>query len=1263
LRSFSPQKDVKSHEGYIETQLSWYRSSPKDCVYFETLIDKQNESKFLSDAVIDKSNLFSNRMMQNKFLAKAIASGYLSLTKALITAGILRNSNPGEKIITHCEKFNCPAYSYKLTGCQPLDLALHHQHGEIARYLLSQGFYSSLIAAEETIHTHLQNMFDARRDSPPLSQEILDGFLLHAVKSGHTKIVKLLLERQSEADIFSDYDGDTDSYLTHVHVAIKTGNLEIFELLIRDPKIISALRHYQQKISRLTQEEKKTQRQQIPPTLLQFAAYHNQLEMFKRLMALNKPDIVGDMIDAVSNHQFQGKSHPYCVMKNPRNIENHQDFIAYFLEKGMGINEKTEGMTLLHYAVKNKVEDMVVFLLKQPGINVDVICDHSGGTALHLAVRSNNLAIVERLLVAGSNPNIIGYSGTPLEVAVHHGNITMVERLLAAGGNPNIRYAWGSPLYYAARVGNLTLVERLIDAGANIHAMHRFTHKTAIAIAYESGRHDVVRLLQRYGAVLPEHYQEQGATNALVNNSQSTHTASVHADVATSIKKLKNRYKGNINIADVLQDIESWFVAYEKQAKVEETRSQEKQYEDQLARRAFDRLKKSGFREARTEIGIQEALAYVWCAMHDQEQVNSRLTELTEKDTFAAAIAHRRNLFLNHLYQAENEYNLDADGKVQHGASASGVGCLAGNFNKVVETLNGGLDDDVNIRVINKEVAGCRAQALISEQLLAHENVQERKKWVKAFAAYPQDEAVIKKMIAALQEKVFNALCEKSEGFTDFLSEEVLQEVCRLIVLEYAHPSEEVMKQCAQEITSSTSSSSEAMLFFQSKQEEKQEEEEEGKAESTTTKFTLDPAVVEKHKRLQSDARRRHISQCSKAYAEHLSLSTNADRFPPLTLPIINTHSDDDFQDKFEGQNIGVDFEAHVVLKKALTSRYQAYAQHFPSVFRHCAYYSAEIKKTLSELQTTIEGKMKILERALTAIDEYAANSHRNYGERFHDYLAIQRQFHEIQKFEEQLGQLLPCFFQALHEQNAQTLRKINATFNNQHVSCPLSVPPEKETLTQPTETKKPLSSVLPTLPMSQEWQEGEKRRHIKIRRQIYHRHLALTANPEKIASMCLPVVENGGGVSFDGIGHAKNIINFERLKKALDEKITVYEKHLPQVLAIHPGYTMALQIQLKDLLEKLHIGINMHLKTPILAAINQYKSKSSTRERSECYSAIQLTLQKAREFDEQLHQHLPAILNALEQQRDDALKEICRVFCCEQMLEVVPHSSNIRLG
>src|SRR5437763_490933 len=96
-----------------------------------------------------------------------------------------------------------------------------------------------------------------------------------------------------------------------------------------------------------------------------------------------------------------------------------------------------------------------------------------GTTALHWAVRSDDLPAVQRLLRSGANPSAANrYGVTPLSLAAANGNAAMIEALLKAGADPKANLPGGQTiLMTAARTGNADAVKLLLTHGGNPNAV------------------------------------------------------------------------------------------------------------------------------------------------------------------------------------------------------------------------------------------------------------------------------------------------------------------------------------------------------------------------------------------------------------------------------------------------------------------------------------------------------------------------------------------------------------------------------------------------------------------------------------------------------------------------------------------------------------------------------------------------------------------------------------------------------------------------
>ena len=134
-------------------------------------------------------------------------------------------------------------------------------------------------------------------------------------------------------------------------------------------------------------------------------------------------------------------------------------------------------------------------------VNTNAV-DADGTTALHWAVRGNDIQKVRALLGTGANPNAANnYGMTPLILAATNGNAAITQALLTAGADANRAASRGqTPLMTAARAGNAATVKALLDKGAKVDAREEVLGEQALMWAAAENHAEVVALLLARGA-------------------------------------------------------------------------------------------------------------------------------------------------------------------------------------------------------------------------------------------------------------------------------------------------------------------------------------------------------------------------------------------------------------------------------------------------------------------------------------------------------------------------------------------------------------------------------------------------------------------------------------------------------------------------------------------------------------------------------------------------------------------------------------------
>jgi ankyrin len=121
-----------------------------------------------------------------------------------------------------------------------------------------------------------------------------------------------------------------------------------------------------------------------------------------------------------------------------------------------------------------------------------------GTTALHWAVRADDLETADLLIRAGANVSAANREGVmPLQLAALNGNAAMLEKLIKAGANVNapLTPSGDTALMLAARAGKADAVKALLDNGAQVDAKETWGDTTALMWAVAEGNHSVVKML------------------------------------------------------------------------------------------------------------------------------------------------------------------------------------------------------------------------------------------------------------------------------------------------------------------------------------------------------------------------------------------------------------------------------------------------------------------------------------------------------------------------------------------------------------------------------------------------------------------------------------------------------------------------------------------------------------------------------------------------------------------------------------------------
>jgi ankyrin repeat protein len=181
--------------------------------------------------------------------------------------------------------------------------------------------------------------------------------------------------------------------------------------------------------------------------------------------------------------------------------------------------QKPDGATALHVAIANGQDDVVKPLInKRADVN---LADNTGWTPLMFAAEKGLLAITQALLSApGIDINAQKPDGeTALYVAVNQGKDDVVKALINKRADVNIARINGwTPLMFAAEKGHLTITQALLSAPRIDINAKKPDGATALHVAVNQGKDDVVKALIKQGADV-DITDNDGQTPMMVANS------------------------------------------------------------------------------------------------------------------------------------------------------------------------------------------------------------------------------------------------------------------------------------------------------------------------------------------------------------------------------------------------------------------------------------------------------------------------------------------------------------------------------------------------------------------------------------------------------------------------------------------------------------------------------------------------------------------------------------------------------------------------
>ncbi|KAG9747080.1 hypothetical protein KCU73_g7451, partial [Aureobasidium melanogenum] len=367
------------------------------------------------------------------------------------------------------------------TALSPLLAACINGHRSVVEYLLSldgvevtcrSEFYKTpLIAAAKAGNHDLCRLLLAKGAIVDFQAPDDDTALIAAAEAGKLSTVQMLLKNRADVETVGR---SKRTALLAAAIGREEQFHEIIRLLIRNGAGIDA-------------------QDSDGETALHSAARAGDLDMVQLLIS-KKAKI------NVKNDEGRSALDFACG-------ENHLEVIQYLLNHDAVCEPDASGRTELHEIIggQGKCDADTIKLFVSKGVNVNATDDESI-SALHLAAKRGDQAIVQTLIAAGAEVNIKSGTGqTLLHEAAKGGSADVVRRVLDYGVDVDARDNDNmTPLAVACaeRDGSDDVIRILLTAGANISVVDRWgwtplhelannSRTTAAIMLLETGKADL----------------------------------------------------------------------------------------------------------------------------------------------------------------------------------------------------------------------------------------------------------------------------------------------------------------------------------------------------------------------------------------------------------------------------------------------------------------------------------------------------------------------------------------------------------------------------------------------------------------------------------------------------------------------------------------------------------------------------------------------------------------------------------------------------
>ncbi|XP_057317896.1 ankyrin-3-like [Microplitis mediator] len=333
-----------------------------------------------------------------------------------------------------------------------------------------------------------------------------------AVEQGNKAMIEILLKTKKNK---SKVNARAKGHPTPLNVAIKSGNFEIFQLLINSGAYIKQIIRGDNPLHYTAQNNAV----EIAEYLISQGAkvdtdMKNKLSPFHHCTPLHVAINCGSFEVAQLLINKQASVHAKTTWgKKPLDLaieKGNYRIFKLLVDSGATVDLSYKNMNRLHWAAYHNSLEIAQYLFSI-GDDIHFNCfyrwsDFYQYTPLHVAIQQGSVKVAQFLLSKGADVNICGKNGeSPLTIAIEKKNFKLFQLLLDTGAEINDCPNKILPLHQAVAVSNVDVTKFFLERGVDVNVIckclvSKYSDCTPLQLAVSTENLEIINLLLKHKA-------------------------------------------------------------------------------------------------------------------------------------------------------------------------------------------------------------------------------------------------------------------------------------------------------------------------------------------------------------------------------------------------------------------------------------------------------------------------------------------------------------------------------------------------------------------------------------------------------------------------------------------------------------------------------------------------------------------------------------------------------------------------------------------